>query len=215
MAAGSDLLDEVFFNSEVDEKVVSDLMGSLESQLAASAAHHLHLAARLSPQGPRWHPPSSGRRPRPARALPGRRRWARDRRARAPPRQPPRRTGPGLPKGAAGVVTPSLPRMPSATTGGIRAILTPIVLAPRLPQPPQNPTNIQNFQLPPGMVLVQSENGQLLMIPQQALSQMQAQAHAQAQPQSTMAPRPATPQVPLLSRFALYRFLGHLLLHGR
>lgn len=41
------------------------------------------------------------------------------------------------------------------------------------------------------MVLVRSENGQLLMIPQQALAQMQA--HAQAQPQSTMAPRPATP----------------------
>lgn len=46
---------------------------------------------------------------------------------------------------------------------------------------------------PPGMVLVRSENGQLLMIPQQALAQMQAQAHAQAQPQTTMAPRPATP----------------------
>uniref|UniRef100_A0A8C5YVR0 TATA-box binding protein associated factor 4 n=1 Tax=Marmota marmota marmota TaxID=9994 RepID=A0A8C5YVR0_MARMA len=45
----------------------------------------------------------------------------------------------------------------------------------------------------PGMVLVRSENGQLLMIPQQALAQMQAQAHAQAQPQSTMAPRPAAP----------------------
>lgn len=43
------------------------------------------------------------------------------------------------------------------------------------------------------MVLVRSENGQLLMIPQQALAQMQAQAHAQAQPQSTMAPRPAAP----------------------
>lgn len=46
---------------------------------------------------------------------------------------------------------------------------------------------------PPGMVLVRSENGQLLMIPQQALAQMQAQAHAQAQPQTSMAPRPATP----------------------
>ncbi|TKC45013.1 hypothetical protein EI555_003525, partial [Monodon monoceros] len=43
------------------------------------------------------------------------------------------------------------------------------------------------------MVLVRSENGQLLMIPQQALAQMQAQAHAQAQPQTAMAPRPATP----------------------
>ncbi|XP_058535662.1 transcription initiation factor TFIID subunit 4 [Ochotona princeps] len=99
----------------------------------------------------------------------------------------------GLPKGAAGAVPQNLPRTPTATTAGIRAALTPTVLAPRLPQPPQNPTNIQNFQLPPGMVLVRSENGQLLMIPQQALAQMQAQAHAQAQPQSTMAPRPATP----------------------
>nr|XP_010952663.1 transcription initiation factor TFIID subunit 4 [Camelus bactrianus] len=99
----------------------------------------------------------------------------------------------GLPKGSASAVTQSLPTTPSATTGGIRATLTPTVLAPRLPQPPQNPTNIQNFQLPPGMVLVRSENGQLLMIPQQALAQMQAQAHAQAQPQTTMAPRPATP----------------------
>lgn len=43
------------------------------------------------------------------------------------------------------------------------------------------------------MVLVRSENGQLLMIPQQALAQMQAQAHAQAQPQTAMAPRPAAP----------------------
>ncbi|KAH0619222.1 hypothetical protein JD844_019041 [Phrynosoma platyrhinos] len=44
-----------------------------------------------------------------------------------------------------------------------------------------------------GMVLVRSENGQLLMIPQHALAQMQAQAHAQSQSQTTMTPRPATP----------------------
>ncbi|KAJ6665745.1 hypothetical protein lerEdw1_002115, partial [Lerista edwardsae] len=55
----------------------------------------------------------------------------------------------GLAKGAANTVTQSLPRTPTATTSGIRATLTPTVLAPRLPQPPQNPTNIQNFQLPP------------------------------------------------------------------
>uniref|UniRef100_A0A8C3XI45 TATA-box binding protein associated factor 4 n=1 Tax=Chelydra serpentina TaxID=8475 RepID=A0A8C3XI45_CHESE len=101
----------------------------------------------------------------------------------------------GMAKGAASTVAQSLPRTPTATTSGIRATLTPTVLAPRLPQAPQNPTNIQNFQLPPGMVLVRSENGQLLMIPQQALAQMQAQAqaHAQSQPQNTMTPRPATP----------------------
>ncbi|KAM9095244.1 LOW QUALITY PROTEIN: transcription initiation factor TFIID subunit 4-like [Sarcophilus harrisii] len=66
------------------------------------------------------------------------------------------------------------PRTPTATTSSIRATLTPTVLAPCLPQPPQNPTNIQNFQLPP------------------TLAQMQAQAHAQSQPQNTMAPCPAT-----------------------
>ncbi|XP_069727745.1 transcription initiation factor TFIID subunit 4 [Phaenicophaeus curvirostris] len=99
----------------------------------------------------------------------------------------------GMAKGTANTVAQSLPRTPTATTSGIRATLTPTVLAPRLPQPPQNPTNIQNFQLPPGMVLVRSENGQLLMIPQQALAQMQAQAHAQSQPQNTLTPRPATP----------------------
>ncbi|XP_054837999.1 transcription initiation factor TFIID subunit 4 isoform X2 [Eublepharis macularius] len=97
----------------------------------------------------------------------------------------------GLAKGTANTVAQSLPRTPAATTSGIRATLTPTVLAPRLPQPPQNPTNIQNFQLPPGMVLVRSENGQLLMIPQHTLAQMQA--HAQSQPQTTMTPRPATP----------------------
>ncbi|XP_041334451.1 transcription initiation factor TFIID subunit 4 [Pyrgilauda ruficollis] len=99
----------------------------------------------------------------------------------------------GMAKGTANTVAQSLPRTPTPTTSGIRATLTPTVLAPRLPQPPQNPTNIQNFQLPPGMVLVRSENGQLLMIPQQALAQMQAQAHAQSQPQNTLTPRPATP----------------------
>lgn len=42
------------------------------------------------------------------------------------------------------------------------------------------------------MVIVRSESGQLLMIPQHALAQMQAQAHAQSQSQTTMTPRPAT-----------------------
>ncbi|MEQ2168173.1 hypothetical protein GOODEAATRI_011642 [Goodea atripinnis] len=69
--------------------------------------------------------------------------------------------------------------------GGIRTI-APQVLAPRLTQPHQNATGIQNIQLPPGMVLVRSESGQLLMIHQQALAQMQAQA----QSQSAITPRP-------------------------
>lgn len=281
MAAGSDLLDEVFFNSEVDEKVVSDLVGSLESQLAASAAHHHHLAPRApearaaaagalgnhvgagavpaegapaaAPEPPPAGPaaklntleagagasapapapapaPAANSQPGPA-AAPAQVAKADSPKTALQPAPPPPQTlaascpagagagmilGPtmqgalpaaaaaglpppapgtptGLPKGSASAVTQSLPRTPSVTTGGIRATLTPTVLAPRLPQPPQNPTNVQNFQLPPGMVLVRSENGQLLMIPQQALAQMQAQAQAQAQPQSSMGPRPATP----------------------
>ncbi|XP_056404948.1 transcription initiation factor TFIID subunit 4 isoform X2 [Hyla sarda] len=105
---------------------------------------------------------------------------------------------PGTPaamgKATVSTVPPSLPRTPTAPAGGIRATIAPPMLAPRVPQPP-NATNIQNFQLPPGMVLVRSENGQLLMIPQQALAQMQAQvqAQAQSQAQNAMAPRPATP----------------------
>uniref|UniRef100_A0A8D3E4J1 TATA-box binding protein associated factor 4 n=1 Tax=Scophthalmus maximus TaxID=52904 RepID=A0A8D3E4J1_SCOMX len=71
----------------------------------------------------------------------------------------------------------------SAPPGGVR-VIAPQVLAPR-----QNAPNIQNIQLPPGMVLVRSESGQLLMIHQQTLAQMQAQS----QSQSAMTPRPAAP----------------------
>ncbi|XP_008291655.1 transcription initiation factor TFIID subunit 4-like [Stegastes partitus] len=89
----------------------------------------------------------------------------------------------------------SAPRTPvsvAAGAGGIRA-LTPQMLAPRLPQTSPGQPSVHNIQLPPGMVLVRSESGQLLMIPQQALAQMQAQAQAQAQAQGGMAPRTATP----------------------
>lgn len=44
---------------------------------------------------------------------------------------------------------------------------------------------------PLGMVLVRTELGQLVMVPQQALAQVQAQAQAQAQ--NSISPRPATP----------------------
>ncbi|XP_068603966.1 transcription initiation factor TFIID subunit 4 [Brachionichthys hirsutus] len=80
-----------------------------------------------------------------------------------------------------------VPSTAAAAAGGTRTI-APQVLAPRLTQP-QTPPNIQNFHLPPGMVLVRSESGQLLMFHQQALAQMQAQS----QSQSAMTPRPAAP----------------------
>nr|XP_043894938.1 transcription initiation factor TFIID subunit 4-like isoform X3 [Solea senegalensis] len=79
----------------------------------------------------------------------------------------------------------------AAPPGGVRAI-APQVLAPRLTQHHQNAPNapnIQNIQLPPGMVLVRSESGQLLMIHQQTLAQMQAQS----QSQNAMTPRPVAP----------------------
>ncbi|XP_034733062.1 transcription initiation factor TFIID subunit 4-like isoform X2 [Etheostoma cragini] len=85
-------------------------------------------------------------------------------------------------------VRTSVPSTIAATPGGIRAI-APQALAPRLTQPQQNAPNIQNIQLPPGMVLVRSESGQLLVIHQQTLAQMQAQS----QSQSAMTPRPAAP----------------------
>ncbi|CAN9515373.1 unnamed protein product [Ophioblennius macclurei] len=86
-------------------------------------------------------------------------------------------------------ITTSVPSTTVATPpGGVRTIAAQ-VLAPRLAQPQQNPRNVQNIQLPPGMVLVRSESGQLLMIHQQTLAQMQAQS----QSQSAMTPRPAAP----------------------
>ncbi|KAM6924840.1 transcription initiation factor TFIID subunit 4-like [Xenentodon cancila] len=72
----------------------------------------------------------------------------------------------------------------TSSPGGVRTI-APQMLAARLTQPQQNATNIQNIQLPPGMVLVRSESGQLLVIHQQTLAQMQSQ--------SAMTPRPAAP----------------------
>ncbi|CDQ79782.1 unnamed protein product [Oncorhynchus mykiss] len=121
--------------------------------------------------------------------------------------------GPGLSKGHASAVMPpslnttitqtsfvnsqnvvtsapraSTPVTVAASPGGSRSIAQQ-VLAPRHPQTSPNQPNVQNIQLPPGMVLVRSESGQLLMIHQQTLAQMQSQS----QSQGVMAPRPATP----------------------
>lgn len=58
---------------------------------------------------------------------------------------------------------------------------------------------MQNFQLPPGMVLVRSESGQLLMIHQQALAQMQAQAAPRHATPTAMPPAQA-PGIPMSGR---------------
>ncbi|XP_067287530.1 transcription initiation factor TFIID subunit 4 isoform X2 [Pseudorasbora parva] len=115
--------------------------------------------------------------------------------------------GPGVAKGAVlqGVARTAAPATvtAAASSPAIRAI-APQVLAPRLPQ--SNPgQNIQNIQLPPGMVLVRSDSGQLLMIPQQMLAQMQAQSQA-ARPAAPTSTTPGqitsaqAPGTPLMAR---------------
>lgn len=47
MAAGSDLLDDVFLKTEVDEKVVSDVVGCLESELTGTG--YVNAATRVQP----------------------------------------------------------------------------------------------------------------------------------------------------------------------
>uniref|UniRef100_A0A1A7Y6Q1 TAF4 RNA polymerase II, TATA box binding protein (TBP)-associated factor, 135kDa n=1 Tax=Iconisemion striatum TaxID=60296 RepID=A0A1A7Y6Q1_9TELE len=84
------------------------------------------------------------------------------------------------PAGTPGTI--SGPRAPVMTAGG----MTPHMLTPRLPQTPTGQP-VHNIQIPQGMVIVCNEAGQLLMIPQQALAQMQTQT------QGGMAPRTAAP----------------------
>ncbi|XP_018961598.1 transcription initiation factor TFIID subunit 4 isoform X2 [Cyprinus carpio] len=116
--------------------------------------------------------------------------------------------GPGVAKGAVlqGVARTAAPATVAAAAGSSPAIraIAPQVLAPRLPQSTPG-QNIQNIQLPPGMVLVRSDSGQLLMIPQQMLAQMQAQSQA-ARPAAPTSTTPGqitpaqAPGTPLMAR---------------
>ncbi|XP_072522434.1 transcription initiation factor TFIID subunit 4 [Salminus brasiliensis] len=119
--------------------------------------------------------------------------------------QPQLHVSPGPAKGAVlqqGVVRSAAP---APSPAGVRAIAPQQVLAPRLPQSSPGQPSIQNIQLPPGMVLVRSETGQLLMIPQQVLAQMQAQMQATraATPVSTTPGQitsAQTPGAPIMTR---------------
>ncbi|XP_016394378.1 transcription initiation factor TFIID subunit 4-like isoform X2 [Sinocyclocheilus rhinocerous] len=116
--------------------------------------------------------------------------------------------GPGVAKGAVlqGVARIAAPVTVAAAAGSSPAIraIAPQVLAPRLPQSTPG-QNIHNIQLPPGMVLVRSDSGQLLMIPQQMLAQMQAQSQA-ARPAAPTSTTPGqitsaqAPGTPLMAR---------------
>ncbi|XP_051532481.1 transcription initiation factor TFIID subunit 4-like [Myxocyprinus asiaticus] len=111
----------------------------------------------------------------------------------------PQLQNPGVAKGVVfqGVARTAAPATVAAVSSPAIRTITPQVLAPRLPQSSPG-QNIQNIQLPPGMVLVRSDSGQLLMIPQQMLAQMQAQSQAArpAAPTSTTPGQITTAQAP-------------------
>ncbi|XP_036399952.1 transcription initiation factor TFIID subunit 4-like [Megalops cyprinoides] len=94
---------------------------------------------------------------------------------------------PGTPSPAPVVATSTQPQQLRSGLGAPQRIVAPQLLV----RPPQQQTTIQlppGFTIPQGMVLVRTEMGQLVMVPQQAL----AQAQAQAQAQNSISPRPAT-----------------------
>ncbi|RXN24267.1 transcription initiation factor TFIID subunit 4-like isoform X2 [Labeo rohita] len=86
---------------------------------------------------------------------------------------------PAVSVSAAPVIRPAQTQPPAQ-----QRVVTPQLIV----RPPQQQTTIQlppGFTIPPGMVLVRTEMGQLVMVPQQAL--------AQAQAQNSISPRPSTP----------------------
>ncbi|MEQ2178646.1 hypothetical protein GOODEAATRI_016269, partial [Goodea atripinnis] len=93
---------------------------------------------------------------------------------------------PSAPVGAATSIQPQRPGLVTATT---RTAAPQTTLAVR----PQQQTTIQlppGFTMPPGMVLVRTETGQLVLVPQQALAQAQAKLQ---QGQTVVTQRPAAP----------------------
>ncbi|XP_023140731.1 transcription initiation factor TFIID subunit 4-like isoform X2 [Amphiprion ocellaris] len=94
------------------------------------------------------------------------------------------------PPGAA-VVATSIPQQ----RPGLVAAARPAAPQPALAVRPQQQTTIQlppGFTMPPGMVLVRTEAGQLVMVPQQVLAQAQAKTQ-QGQTVANISPRPTAP----------------------
>ncbi|XP_039931088.1 transcription initiation factor TFIID subunit 4-like [Hirundo rustica] len=117
----------------------------------------------------------------------------------APGSAPPAPAAPAAPKPAvtakAGAVLPAAPQAvsPRPALGA-----APRIVAPQLIVRPPPQTTIQlppGFTIPPGMVLVRTDAGQLVMVPQQALAQaqMQAQVQTQGQGPASMSPRLSVP----------------------
>ncbi|XP_059421384.1 transcription initiation factor TFIID subunit 4-like isoform X2 [Carassius carassius] len=90
---------------------------------------------------------------------------------------------PAVSVSAAPVIRPAQTQTQTQTPAQQRVVTPQLIV-----RPPQQQTTIQlppGFTIPPGMVLVRTEMGQLVMVPQQAL--------AQAQAQNSISPRPSTP----------------------
>ncbi|KAM9766164.1 transcription initiation factor TFIID subunit 4 isoform 2-T2 [Menidia menidia] len=112
-------------------------------------------------------------------------------------------------------VRPAAPSPTPAVAASAQTLPRPGLAAPQrivapqlIVRPPQPQTTIQlppGFTIPPGMVLVRTELGQLVMVPQQALAQAQAQAQnnvspRQAAPTTGATFRVTTPQSPVTSQ---------------
>ncbi|XP_062856793.1 transcription initiation factor TFIID subunit 4 [Trichomycterus rosablanca] len=95
---------------------------------------------------------------------------------------------------AAGILRPATPvPAPSLVRPGVAAAPAPRAVAPQVMVRPQQQTTIQlppGFTIPQGMVLVRTETGQLVLVPQQVLAQAKAQTKAALSP--TPAPSPTT-----------------------
>ncbi|XP_016156609.1 PREDICTED: transcription initiation factor TFIID subunit 4-like, partial [Ficedula albicollis] len=92
----------------------------------------------------------------------------------------------------------ALPAAPQAVSPRPALGAAPRMVAPQLIVRPPPQTTIQlppGFTIPPGMVLVRTDAGQLVMVPQQALAQaqMQAQVQTQGQGPASMSPRLSVP----------------------
>ncbi|XP_063266485.1 transcription initiation factor TFIID subunit 4-like isoform X2 [Prinia subflava] len=116
----------------------------------------------------------------------------------APP-APPAPAAPAAPKPAVTAKAgAALPAAPQAVSPRPALGAAPRIVAPQLIVRPPPQTTIQlppGFTIPPGMVLVRTDAGQLVMVPQQALAQaqMQAQVQTQAQGPASMSPRLSVP----------------------
>nr|XP_038041221.1 transcription initiation factor TFIID subunit 4 isoform X2 [Anas platyrhynchos] len=92
----------------------------------------------------------------------------------------------------------ALPAAPQALSPRPALGAAPRIVAPQLIVRPPQQTTIQlppGFTIPPGMVLVRTDAGQLVMVPQQALAQaqMQAQVQTQGQGPTSISPRLSVP----------------------